>query len=119
MSARPEDVLAVLEQTSAGLWSVANNCTRSDLSTAMRARAEEFDRSRAAVAKMVAVKRRLEGVRELCGAVEDGSCQTVSIGQDDATRSWIVSVGGKFFAHAPTFDAALDAALARMQDGAQ
>lgn len=47
------DVAAVLRRTSEGLWSVANNCTRSDLATTMRERAEEFDQARARVSEML------------------------------------------------------------------
>lgn len=50
----------VLDRTSAGLWSVANNCARSDLATEMRSRAEEFDRCRDAVTDLLAAANRLE-----------------------------------------------------------
>ena len=36
----------------------------------------------------------LEGLRNLCGFVEDGSSEAVTIAQDDATKDWIVRVGG-------------------------
>lgn len=59
--------------------------------------------------------RRMAGLRELCGYVEDGSCQPVTISQDDATRSWVVSVNDRPYVHGDTFDAAIDAALIRAQ----
>ena len=36
----------------------------------------------------------LKGLRNLCGFVEDGSSACVTISQDDATKDWIVTVGG-------------------------
>lgn len=52
---------------------------------------------------------RLKFLRELAGYVEDGSCETVSIGQDDATKEWIVRVGRRWW-HASSFTGAIDAA---------
>lgn len=49
----PVDVLAAFERHAAGLHSVANECARSDLSTTMRERAEEFDLARTAVADLI------------------------------------------------------------------
>ena len=57
---------------------------------------------------------RLNSIRELCGFVENGSHETVRIGQDDATREWIVSVGGipsKRWYHGRSFHEAIDAAM--------
>lgn len=34
-------------------------------------------------------------LRELCGHVQDGSAQTVKVSQDDATRTWHVTVGDR------------------------
>lgn len=68
-------------------------------------------------AGLIEAKRRLDGLRELCGYVEDGSCQFVSIGQDDASRAWCVSIGRKHYASGPTFVAAIDAALAALAEG--
>ena len=39
--------------------------------------------------------KRLRAIRELCGYVEDGSCESVTIFQDDATRDWFIMVGAK------------------------
>lgn len=36
-------------------------------------------------------------LEELCGYVGDGSHTTMMISQDDATREWIVTVGGKTY----------------------
>ena len=37
----------------------------------------------------------LSAIFEACGCIEDGSCQTVQIGQDDATKDWIFTAGKK------------------------
>ena len=37
----------------------------------------------------------LTAIFEACGYVEDGSCQTVQIYQDDATKDWIFTAGKK------------------------
>lgn len=59
-------------------------------------------------------KRRLDGLRELCGHVEDGSAISVSISQDDATRDWIIRAGKRWW-HGGSLRAALDAALAEAE----
>lgn len=56
---------------------------------------------------------RLKAIRELCGYVEDGSHQTFAIGQDDATRDWVVTLEGRFYSYGSTFDQAVDAAIAK------
>lgn len=59
---------------------------------------------------------RLNAIRELCGYVQDGSSETVRICQDDATREWIISVGGipsKRWYHGSCLRAAIDAAIAQ------
>lgn len=56
--------------------------------------------------------RKFRAIRELLGYVEDGSSVAVAISQDDATRSWCVSVGKKNH-YAPCLSQALDAALER------
>lgn len=50
-------------------------------------------------------------LRGLLGYVEDGSSETVTICQDDATRDWVVKVGKRTF-HDRSLDAALKAASA-------
>ncbi len=39
----------------------------------------------------------IKRLEEACGYVEDGSHTTVTISQDDATRSWVVKVGRRSF----------------------
>lgn len=38
---------------------------------------------------------RLDKLRKACGYVENGSSTSVVIGQDDATKSWIIAGGGR------------------------
>ncbi len=63
---------------------------------------------------------RIDGLRRLCGYVEDSSDESVGIYQDDATRDWTVRVGpslsprAKLF-HGHSMIAALDAAIAADQ----
>lgn len=58
--------------------------------------------------------KRLQRLIELCGYVEDGSCETVRLYQDDATKDWFVDVGygtrRSYFGRSAR--AAIDAALA-------
>lgn len=58
---------------------------------------------------------RLAGLRDLCGYVEDGSSEVLRISQDDATKTWVVSIGKKSFYESSfrsTIDAAIDAGKA-------
>jgi len=53
-------------------------------------------------ARETARARALDGwlvLRELLGYVEDGSGKTVTISQDDATKTWCVAVGRRTFYH--------------------
>lgn len=59
--------------------------------------------------------RRLKAIRALCGYVQDGSHQTFAIGQDDATRDWVVTLDRKFYSYGSTFDQAIDAAIAKAE----
>jgi hypothetical protein len=65
------------------------------------------------IANLSGPVRRLEGLRELCGYVENGTDRVVSIFQDDATREWVVkvSVSKKGSYYGRTFEQALDAAI--------
>jgi hypothetical protein len=57
--------------------------------------------------------KRLKFLRNLCGYVEDGSCTNVTIGQDDATREWVIfTTGTKNWWHGGSFNGAIDAAMA-------
>jgi hypothetical protein len=72
--------------------------------------ASENERLKAENAKQSA---RLSALMELCGYVQNGSDQVVSIYQDDATYNWFVSVGnsGKRYWFGSTFYEAIDAAM--------
>jgi len=59
---------------------------------------------------------RLKGLRELCGYIENGGGQSVSICQDDATKDWCVSVDHKHYVHGNSFTSAIDAALDKSTD---
>ena len=50
----------------------------------------ENEKLKAELAEAKKDAERLKGLRELCGYVEDGSSQTVTIAQDDATKDWII-----------------------------
>lgn len=39
----------------------------------------------------------LNGLRKLCGYVENGSNTSVTIFRDDATRDWVVYVGNRWY----------------------
>lgn len=43
--------------------------------------------------EIVQQKRLLDGLRDLCGYVENGTSTTLKISQDDATNDWVVTVG--------------------------
>lgn len=63
-------------------------------------------------------KERLRGLRESCGYVENGSSRSVTIGQDDATRSWYASFGiGGGSIWAGSFGELLDKVAKHYQDG--
>ncbi len=52
----------------------------------------------------------INGLREMCGYVENGTETTVRIGQDDATKEWIVWVGKRWF-HGSSMRGALRSAI--------
>lgn len=54
---------------------------------------------------------RIAALRRMCGYVENGSETSLHIHQDDATRSWIVRVGNRWW-HGTSMLAAIDAAAA-------
>lgn len=59
---------------------------------------------------------RLRSLRRLCGYIEDGSSQSVTIGQDDATKTWVLRAGNaSYWANSfeQVIDAATDAALTK------
>lgn len=64
-----------------------------------------------------AIERRFNGLRELCGHVEDGSSQPITISQDDATKDWCVTFGATFkrTAFDSSFTGAIDKALEMMK----
>ena len=50
----------------------------------------------------------LSGIKEMCGYVENGSNESVTICQDDATKDWCCSVGrDKIVGTGPTFSFAV------------
>lgn len=56
-------------------------------------------------------RKRLQAMRELCGYVENGTDDSIIIGQDDATKTWHVYYASKPFktiAWGNTFDEMLD-----------
>lgn len=58
--------------------------------------------------------RRLRMLRKAAGYVENGSNDTVSVSQDDATRDWIIRVG-KHWWYGPSLEQALDAMAAEVE----
>jgi hypothetical protein len=50
----------------------------------------------------------LKGIRAACGFVEDGSSQSLTIGQDDATKTWYAMIDLQSKHHAPSFTALLE-----------
>lgn len=64
-------------------------------------------------AEHLLAKARLDGLRELCGAVENGSDTTVTLFQDDATRDWMLRVGKGHAEYASSFGAVIDKAVAK------
>lgn len=58
---------------------------------------------------------RMQGLRKLCGYVENGSDTVVKIFQDDATRDWVVKVGPKSY-YAVDLGTALDKAIEDIKD---
>lgn len=73
----------------------------------------KYDAMRADIRQLVGRWRlgRWRELRELLGYVQDGSHTTVSIGQDDATYDWCVTVGKKTY-YRKSLEAAIDAAVA-------
>ena len=52
----------------------------------------------------------LDGLRALCGYVENGTDSTVKIYQDDATKNWCVMVGKRGY-YNDSFESVLDDAI--------
>lgn len=52
---------------------------------------------------MITDTEKLQGLRKACGYVENGSSQCISIGQDDATKWWSLSIDGKHKYHTTEF----------------
>ena len=50
---------------------------------------------RSRVARLEEDEKRINTLRELCGYVEDGSDTSVTIGQDDATKDWVLHIGNR------------------------
>ena len=60
-------------------------------------------------------RKRIEGLRKLLGYVENGTSDTLTISQDDATYSYIVRVG-KRSVYGSSFLQTLDEAIATLID---
>lgn len=90
-AAQKVDVLAVLERTSAGLHSVASAC-KTDLSTPMRARAEELDEARAAVAELIERADNAEKIIRNC--VNAGQLGAGYTQHADDLRDLLARIGG-------------------------
>lgn len=56
---------------------------------------DELTALRARVARLEEDEKRINTLRELCGYVEDGSNTFVTIGQDDATKDWVLHIGNR------------------------
>lgn len=53
----------------------------------------------------------IDGLKRLCGYVENGTDRSVTIFQDDATREWMVRVGKQWPSHGNSMRQALEAAI--------
>lgn len=56
--------------------------------------------------------KRLRKLRELCGHLANGSHRTVMIGQDDATKDWLIHAGTEYW-WGKTLGEAIDAAVVK------
>jgi hypothetical protein len=94
----------------------ANYQTR--VTALLRERAIEQSREAAQIERNAGLLRKL---REICGWVENGSAESVTIGQDDATRDWFLSVGYDSISskrrsyNATSFESVIDAAYEKEQ----
>lgn len=59
---------------------------------------------------LIADGQRWRQLKRLCGYVQDGSDTTVSLAQDDATRSYLIQVGKTTY-HGTSFEEALAKAM--------
>lgn len=67
--------------------------------------------NRAQIQQLAPYKRRLDGLRELMGHVQDGSSVTVRLSQDDATNEYCLHAGREHW-YDPSFEAVIDKATA-------
>ena len=93
-----------VDMADAGYWDSGEQC---EVGT-------ELMSLRVQVRKLTKEAERLKGLRNLCGFVEDGSNESVTICQDDATRDWTIRVGGPgsrkwWYGH--SFENVIDAAM--------
>jgi hypothetical protein len=56
-------------------------------------------------------KELLDGLRDLCGYVEDGSSARVTILQDDATKDWFLLVDSRTIAYSTGFRSVISDAI--------
>jgi len=84
---------------------------------------QEIESLRAKLAEAEKDAERLNGLRELCGYIQDGSDTSIHISQDDATRSWRLSLGppksGQRWWYANSFEGVIDAAIAKQKEGSK
>lgn len=65
-------------------------------------------------------EKRIQGLRTLCGYVEDGTDTTIHMFQDDATKEWILKLGDMFKPtgrwYSSSFTGVIDAAIVDILD---
>ena len=64
-------------------------------------------------------KELLDGLRDLCGYVEDGSSSRVTILQDDATKDWVLQVEGRAISYSTDFKSVISDAIDLYQGESQ
>jgi hypothetical protein len=64
-------------------------------------------------------KELLDGLRDLCGYVEDGSSARVTILQDDATKDWFLLVESRTIAYSTGFRSVISDAIDLYQGESQ
>lgn len=74
-----------------------------------------YDEAQEQLNLLLSAKRRMDGLHELLGHVQDGSDTTVTICQDDATMEFIVSAGN-IRGYGRSMEEALDEAIKNLED---
>lgn len=60
---------------------------------------------------MLTPEQRLKGIERMCGFLGNGSQQTLTISQDDATNEWCVSINNKLISYGRSFSNTIDIAI--------